>query len=70
MRGAEGRPNVLARAVHEVDLIAVVVHNLCGNWIAPQPVDGQGEMLGKVEIGIEGEEVQLGVRNLLRGFLL
>ena len=69
MRGAEGKPNVLAHAVHEVDLITVVVHNLCDNCIASQPDDGQGEVRTEVEIGIDGGEVQSAARNLARGFL-
>ena len=47
----------------------MVIHDLGDDWIAPQPVDGQGKLLGKAEVGVDGGEVQLIACNLLCGCL-
>ena len=64
-----GRPDVLACAVHEIKLATMVIHDLGNYWVAPQPIDRQGKLLGNAEVGIDGGEVQLIARKLLRGCL-
>jgi len=63
------KPNTLARVVHEVKLAAVAIHDLGDRWVAPQLVDGQGEWLGKAEVGIDGGEVQFVGCNLFCSYL-
>lgn len=65
----EKKPNELACAVHEVKLATMVIHDLGDYWVAPQPVDRQGKLLGKAKVGIDGKQVQLTARNLRCGCL-
>jgi len=64
-----GGPDVLACAVHEVKLATVVIHDLGDYWVTPQAIYGQGKVVGKAEVRIDGGEVQLIACNLLCGYL-
>jgi len=64
-----GEPDVLACAVHEVKLATVVIHDLGDYRVAPQLVDGQGELLRQAEVRVNGGDVQPIVCNLLCGCL-
>jgi len=49
------KQDTLACIVHEVKLAPVAIHDLADCWVTPQLADGQGELLGKAEVGTDGE---------------